>query len=140
MSPHSGLQTRERRLLPDGENYSDCATLKTASARLPPNLLGNSPGLGIVPEGVRTNLPRDAGAARRFLHGPPDDLVGHRCFHTPMAGGTWKEIEHRLLPTPVLAQSFEQFRTERNVAVACAFTLSDRDHHAFAVDVGHLQQ
>src|SRR5262245_4229751 len=93
-----------------------------------------------MPEGVRTHLPGDAGAARRFLHGPPDDLVGHRCFHTPMADGTWKEIEPRLLPTPVLAQRFEQFWTERNVAVACAFTLSDMDHHAFTVDIGPLQQ
>ena len=29
---------------------------------------------------------------------------------------------------------------ERNISVTCPFTLSNMDHHPFAVDVGHLQQ
>ena len=91
-----------------------------------------------MPEGVWTNLSRDAGAACCFSHGPPDHLVGDRCVHTALAGGAWKQINRRLLPTPMLAHGFEQFRTERDIPVTRAFTLPDMDHHAFAVDVGHF--
>nr|WP_242617679.1 hypothetical protein [Edaphobacter modestus] len=40
---------------------------------------------------------------------------------------------------PVLAQRLQQLRAQGDVPVATALALLDVKHHAFAVDIGHLQ-
>jgi hypothetical protein len=76
-----------------------------------------------MPEGVWSNLSSDAGTACGFSHSPPDDLVRHGRFHTALAGGAWKQINLGFLPTPILAQSFKQFGTERDIPIPRAFAL-----------------
>src|SRR5262250_2856729 len=50
----------------------------------------------------------------------------------PVAGFSWQ-------PAPVLAQFFEQLRTEHDIAVFAAFPSADMNHHALAVDIANLQ-
>ena len=56
----------------------------------------------------------------------------------PVPPGKQPALWPRRLPPG--AQQFEQMRREHHVAVLAALALLDADHHALAVDVGHLQR
>src|SRR6516225_4623551 len=43
-------------------------------------------------------------------------------------------------PAPILAQGFQQFGTQGNIAVTGAFALADVQDHALTIDVTHLKQ
>ena len=50
-----------------------------------------------------------------------------------------EHIGNRFHPAPVLAQCVQQLGTERHVAVALAFALSNVDQHELLIDVGGFQ-
>src|SRR5215471_2629643 len=72
-----------------------------------------------------------AGAARCFL---VDWII--RSMPTVAgkepAGFSWQ-------PAPVLAQFFEQLRTEHDLAVFPTFSSANVNHHALAIDIADLQ-
>ena len=75
------------------------------------------------------------------MAGIPHDLIGERPlwpnrFHTAR-----EQIRARLVfaPSPILAQSFEQLRRQRQIAVARALPLMHMDQHERRIDVAYLQ-
>src|ERR1035437_4115827 len=74
----------------------------------------------------------------RFAACQPHYLVRDRLLMLAMATG-WKQVGAWLEPAPVGAQSLQQCRTERQVAILPALAVHHVDNHALAVDVGYLQ-
>src|SRR6266478_600640 len=70
----------------------------------------------------------------------PHRLVGDRLLDTGSTHPAGEWIDAGLLPSPVVAQSFQQLGRQRNIAIAQALAPLDMDDHALAVNVAHLQQ
>src|SRR6516165_5870886 len=81
----------------------------------------------------------DAGGLGSLATSQPHDIgrdgsVGALAFQ-----GTREEVGLGLHPTPVLAQSFQQLGTERNIAVTATLALGNANHHALAINVADLE-
>src|SRR5262245_66309268 len=83
----------------------------------------------------------DARPPGRLLARIPDDLVGHRPLGVIVPAPAGKEPGTRfvLQAAPVLAERFEEFGTEHDIAVLATLAAENVDHHAVGVDVGDLE-
>jgi hypothetical protein len=77
-----------------------------------------------------TNVLGDAGCLRRFPTSLPEHLRCDRLVSTPVVYSTRKRICLRMHPAPILAQSFQQLRTERHVAVSVPLAMPDESAYA----------
>src|SRR5436190_22589286 len=75
-----------------------------------------------------------------FFAGVPNRLVRDWSLLTAVSFRAGEQIYFRSLPSPVLAQGFEQLRCHRHVAIPGTLSLVDMDQHAFAVDVADFEQ
>src|SRR5258708_2372931 len=71
-----------------------------------------------VSQGVRSNPFLDAGPNGCPFANVPNRLVGDGPFRATMTGGAWEQIKLGLLPAPIFASGLQEFRTQRNIAVA----------------------
>src|SRR6266851_8709750 len=101
---------------------------------MPPPSLGNSPGRGIVAQGVWGDAFVDAGPTRGLVTRDPDCLIGNRLIESAAKRACGKHVELRLAPAPVLAQGFKQGWTQRQIAILAALACHHADDHPLAVD------
>ena len=92
-----------------------------------------------VSERVRRDALVDASLAHRILDRVPHDFRRDRRVGAPALARARKEIRLRAHPPVVLAQSREQGRAERNLAIVAALPPFDAQHHPLAVDVADLE-
>src|SRR5215469_5917241 len=76
---------------------------------------------------------------RRFPASLPEHFRSDRLIRPPTVFRSRKQIGFRVHPAPVLAQSLQQLRTERHVAVTVPFPVPNVDQDAYAVNVGNLE-
>jgi hypothetical protein len=81
------------------------------------------------------NVFGDAGGLCRFPASFPQHFGRDRLIGAPTVFRTRKQIRLGVHPAPVLAQRFQQFRTERHVAIPVPLAVPNMDDHAYAVDV-----
>jgi hypothetical protein len=93
-----------------------------------------------MPERMRAKLLLNAGAGGRRPADVPYGLVGDGPLDVAIADLAGEQIDAGLLPSPVVAQGFEQLRRQGHVTIAHPLTPLDMDDHALAVDIAHLQQ
>src|SRR5207245_9853196 len=93
-----------------------------------------------MPERMRAELLLNAGASGGRTADVPHRFVGDGLFDAGIAHLAGEQIDAGLLPTPVLAQGFEQLGGQRHVAIALALTTTDMNDHALALEIAHLQQ
>ena len=74
-----------------------------------------------------------------FPASDPYYLVPDRLIRTAPRAATGKQMHLRFTPAPVLAQGFQQRRTQRQIAALAAPASLDTDDHALAVNVADLQ-
>src|SRR5512142_243488 len=79
------------------------------------------------------------GLSSGFAAGDPHHLVGDRLIRTAPRATTGEQIHLWFTPAPVLAQGFQQRRTQRQVAALAALASLDTEDHALAVNVADLQ-
>ena len=92
-----------------------------------------------VPEHMGRNAFLESGVTSGFRAGVPDGLIGEVLVVTALCDSTGKEPGLWFFPTPVLAERFQQPRTQRHVAIFAALSLADVNDHALAVYVLHAQ-
>jgi hypothetical protein len=75
------------------------------------------------------------------MAGIPHDLIGEGTRWLNRFHAAGEQIRTRLVltPPPILAQSLEQLRRERQIAVARALSLMHMDQHERRIDVANLQ-
>src|SRR5687767_2813880 len=81
-----------------------------------------------------------ASALSRLVACCPDNLACNWVIgRVPPVTGEQPDLRFASQAAPMLAQSFEQFGAEHDVAVLTPLSALNVDHHALAVDVAHLQ-
>src|SRR5678815_3716809 len=88
-----------------------------------------------VPKDVWRNVLFNASLLGCILGSGPDHLRGDRPIYSPAVFRAGKQIRLGSHPSPVLAERFQQHRTERNTPIHTAFALRDADHHPLTVDI-----
>src|SRR5271165_4390772 len=82
----------------------------------------------------------DSSALGGFAADVPDRVIGDWLLDPAMPFRAGKQIILGPLPSPVLTQSFEQFRCHWYITISGTFAQANMDNHPFAVHVAHLEK